>query len=154
MSDPVKPTPKLLAKDFNLAQFQSNRWAIRLLEGQSVEDCLKDSFWANIAAKLKRGDVIEVRNDECTMYAELFVRAVPLQGSPMTWAKVAILREPVYFDLPTAIPDQKAFRVSWNVGGRSYDVRRVADNEVVSRQHPTREQAEAWIADHLLKIAA
>lgn len=152
MSD--KPTPKLLAKDFNLAQFSTNRWAVKLTEGQSMDDLLRDSYWANIASKLRRGDVIEVRNDECTMYAELFVRAVPITGTPMTWAKVAVLREPVYFDQPSVIADVTAFKVKWNPGAKSYQVHRAADNEVVSRNHPSKDMAEAWVADHLQKIAA
>ena len=42
----------------------------------------------------------------------------------------------------------------WNVGKRTFDVIRSSDRQIVSSGHKLKEDAQAWIEDHLKALKA
>jgi hypothetical protein len=71
------------SKRVSLAEQVQNRYAAVIESGRKYEDVFEPAFWAHVAERLKVGDVIEVRNDEQTYFAMLYVR-----DCDRLWARV------------------------------------------------------------------
>lgn len=158
----VQPTPlgQHLRPDtahFGEASFGFRRWYATLDEGQTVEDCLVETFWKHIADKVQghdpskpkgRGDIIEVRTCDNSGFAELMIMAVSAGG-----LRLRILREAK--DTATvSVPDSAPFDIKWVVGNRTFSVIRKGDKSVVSGGHQTKAAALAWITDTMKQAAA
>lgn len=154
---PVKPTipsregPRSLApKNFQSSEFAYARFSATLPAGWTLEDALRPEFWANVCHVLqsppvtrepdKSGAIIELRAEDHSFYAELYVRAVKKRG-----LDVAVLREPVYLGQQKVESDK--FEIKWNVGKRGFDIIRKSDRETVADGGTikTREAAQEWI---------
>ena len=149
-----EPKPRTLP-DFALKrpnEAMTVDWVVVLPEGYPFEDCLRSAFWAHVARYFDRRAhyFITVLNDEHSFYARLYVRAV--QENQLI---VDIVDPPKIFG-PQATEKVGALIPKWNVGKRGYDVVRASDGQVVQdgSRFGVKEQALAWINDHLAKIAA
>lgn len=153
MADTVTPMPrsvrKLASKFCEVEQFRFTTWSLVLAEGVTLDDMLQEVGWAHILTKHKisAGDVVRVRDEENTLYAELFVR-----GKTETSIKLGLIRK-VEFNVPSVSADLP-FDVRWNVGKRAYDVARKADRQVVAGGFKVKEEANAWITEHMKLMAA
>jgi hypothetical protein len=146
---------RILQKDFKLVEYASRRWSAALQEGQTLDDTLTPEFWSNVARGDNRsilaGDVIEVRSFDHSFFAELYVRKV----DPGT-CLVALLRAVDFVDRAAETKTAKhpgALTPRWNVGKKTWDVIR-SDGELVSGGHKLKEDAQAWIAEHLRALKA
>jgi hypothetical protein len=147
---------RILQKDFKLVEFASRRWSAALQEGQVLEDAMAPEFWSNVARgdqrSLMAGDVVEVRAHDHSFFAELYVRKVD-QGS----ALVALIRATDFVDHAAEAKAAKHDGVlapRWNLGRKCFDVIRPSDKEIISTGHKLKEDAQAWIADHLKALKA
>ena len=139
-----------LSSNFKQAEFYYPHMAYTMEVGHKVEDALKPEYWASVAHKLaarelqggldRAGAVIELRSEDHSIYAELYVRAVHPAG-----LDVALLNS-------TPIGTQKtskseAFEERWNPGHKGWDVVRRSDSVVVSsgKDHKTKESALEFI---------
>lgn len=146
---------RILPKDFKLVEYAANRWSAILNEGQTLEDAMQPEFWQHVARDdqrgMKAGDVIEVRIFDHSFFAELYVRKV----DPGT-ALVALLRLIDFVDRAAAKAEGPApvLTTRWNLGRKAFDVIRASDREVISSGHKLKEDAQAWIANHLKSLRA
>lgn len=158
----VEPTPIGLHlrpnnDHFGEASFGFRRWYATLEEGQSLADCLVETFWKHVADKVQghdqakpkgRGDIIEVRTFDNGDYAELMIVAVSRGG-----LRVKLLRE-IKDAVSATVPDSAPFDIKWIVGNRTFSVVRKGDRQPVSQGHQTKAAALAWITDTMNSAAA
>lgn len=146
---------RLISKDFGLVQFKHNRWSADLTEQQTIEDAVNPVFWANVAdiimgadkaAPKGRGDIIEVRKLDASLYAELLIIEIG-KG----YVKTLLVRgaEPP----EVVVPEESPLIPKWNVGRRAFDVVRKGDSEVMSQGHQTKHAAVEWINKHRAVMA-
>lgn len=153
---PPRQRKRILQKDCKLVEFAHRRWAAALQEGQTLEDALTPEFWADVARGDGRGmlagDVIEVRSFDHSFFAELYARKVDA-GT----ALVALISRTDFVDRAADAKPAKGGDVlapRWNVGKRTFDVIRSSDKVIVSEGHKLKEDAQAWIAEHLRALKA
>ena len=70
----------LVRSRIGLADTVRNRWAISPEGGTTIDEVMKPEYTANTASVLKRWDVVEVRPDDETYYAELLVKTAELSA--------------------------------------------------------------------------
>lgn len=141
-------------------EYAYSRVSVTLPVGVAFEELLKPEAWVQVSHRFagnplvgqrdRVGAVIEVRSQDHSFYAELYLRAV--RGNLMD---VAVLLPPVKFGPKDAKVD--GYEVRWNVGARGYDVIRQSDRQVVQgdTKFPTKELAYKWIEEVAnVKIAA
>ena len=145
----VPVTRKILPKDFVQADFAYNRWSVTLPVGWTFNDTMDPDFWSNVAHLLapskmtntpaRVGDFIEVRTEDHSFYAELYVRAVREQS-----LIVAPVSDPVYFgkDVPSRV---EGMHIRYNTQKRKYEVLRDTDNAVVGDGFDLKENAVRFI---------
>jgi hypothetical protein len=138
---------KLPEGRFQVAAHANNRWAATLEYGVAFEEAFKPEFWAHTAKRLRPGDIIEVRAEDGSFYAELYVRAV---GA--LFAKVEALFAKELGAGISAEADK--LDVKWNVGKRCFAVIRRSDNTVIRDGFQIKEDAIAWMNDHNKQMAA
>ena len=144
---------KLLPRDLKVLAggFAMTIWTADLDESMTLDDTAKPEFWAHVADKLNRGDEVKIRAYDKAPLGTLFVRATG-QG----WAKVGIMERWAAPDAALKEPEGSPYEAKWNVGRRGYDVVRKSDRQVIQPgdKFPLREDALAWIAEHLKAMAA
>lgn len=133
-----------------LAEHEIKHYVVTVEAGTTVDDILTPEYWAITSRQFGPGDEITVRADDETFYAKLLVRAVS-----HAWMRVHLLH---YSDLQIKTPEAALepapmFVVEWGGGSHKYRVRRASDNEVVSKHHPDKQTAQAWLDDYLKAIA-
>ena len=110
---------------------------------------LQPAYWTHVAAKLRPGDMIEVRAEDGTWFAILYVvsaqrlsaKVVPLPGYPL--------------ELDAGEADEiAAFGVKWNGPQHRWAVVRVADKRAMQTGFQSREDAHRWLADNLKSLGA
>ena len=89
----IRKTPRRLQPTrIKQAEYARNEFQITPEIGTSIEDILAPEYWAHAALQLKAHDRIEVRTEDASWYAELYVlKAERLPGSVFT-AAVRLIR--------------------------------------------------------------
>lgn len=77
----------LTSDKFGLAEFKRQIFVVQVDSATTLEDLLKVSYWAHVAAKLHVGDRIEVLSEDYTEFTELQVL-----DCDRNWARVGVLR--------------------------------------------------------------
>lgn len=132
---------------FSRSEFVNTDWTVTVEAGTSLEDVLNSAFFANVAAKMTPYDHIRVRVDTGEWYAELLVL-----DCGRNWAKLFKLCE---FKLsrdeePVEIDNQ--FAVKHLGPHKKFAVIRKADNEVLRDGFTNKQDANVWLASHLLSL--
>lgn len=152
------PKRQIMRSNFGLqvGGYKHNRWWANLDENQALDDVTEPKFWIHVVDGIMghdksnprgRGDIIEVRKADTGLYAEFliveigtgFVKVIPVRAA-----------EPQAVDVPGNCP----LATRWNVGAKTHDVVRRADNAVMRGGFQTKAGAAAWIAEHLKAMAA
>lgn len=139
------------AREVQSANAAGGQWVLVLQDGHTVEDTLQPSYWANVARLFngKYENFIKVVNVQRTIRYDLYVRAV--QENQLI---VSLDGEVRRFGPKSVVTDNK-LRPKWNVGKRGWDVVNEAGQVVQDgSKFGVEEQAQAWISDHLKKLAA
>lgn len=133
--------PNLIKPQFRLAEYVRSTWSATPQAGTSPEEILKPEFWAHVAPELKAGDHIEVSPESGEWLVELLVRATGAAG---------IVVHPLHVHNFTApdLPESKDYEVKFGGSTAKWRVIRRADRHVVVEGLPTREAAEAWLANN------
>ncbi len=149
----VRDPKQMRAKSskFGLSDHGFTRFYYVMDVEEEYENALEPEYWAGLANQLQKnmfsgqadrsGAIIELRSEDHSFYAELYVRAV----NPSELV-VAPVREPVYFGKPGASKENESYKRRWNVGNRSYEVQRVSDGAVVGRGFKIPEDADTYIS--------
>lgn len=133
---------------FQAADQVRNRWAISPEEGSTVDDVMRPEATAHIAAQLKRWDIIEVRPDDESFYAELLVK----DAGP-NWASFWLIQHVELAPKVDAAEADEPFVVGWGGPHQKHRVTRKADNEVLKSGFPSKAEARAWAIEHTKAMA-
>jgi hypothetical protein len=125
-----------------------------LTEAQTLEDALDPTFWSAQSEQIMRdprtkgrGDIIEVRKPDIGLYAKLLV-----VETSKGYVKTVLVETAKPVDV--ALPESGALATKWNVGTKTHDVIRRADNHVLQGGFQTKAAAAEWINKHLAAMAA
>lgn len=149
---PEKRIIKARSGDLSAPNSDSRIWTLTMREGVTFEDVMKPAFWTSLADKFSVGtqfhNRVSVVNEEHSFFAELYVRSVQ---------ENQVIVEPIvgphYFDT-VEVSEDATLVPKWNLGKRSFEAVRSADNKPVQGGFATKEQCVEWIDDHLNKVAA
>lgn len=146
--EPKKPT--LMQKELQQAVHAFGRYAVVLRKGLTLENMLEPEFWAGVSHLFdsdpttggpdRSGAIIEVRNEEHSMYAELYVRAV--QKNSMS---VHVLRKE---SIGPKVVQTAKYLYRFNRVNREWDVVRKSDGEVVFSDK-LKEKAAKWVEESM-----
>lgn len=146
---------KLHASRFKSAELTRLIYSAVPEAGMPFEDLLKPECWAHVAQLLRPGYRVEVLAEDGSYFAELLV-----VSAGRLWAKVAVLRK---VDLsavdsePANAANDAATSVMWSGPHSKFRVMRQnagGGKDVLRDGFETREEATAWMADHLKALAA
>jgi hypothetical protein len=146
----AKPNRKLLEPQLVAAEYHENPWIATPGQGTTIADMLVPEYWGNVAARMRRGDIIRVRPADFTWFAELIVLAV----GPFT-AKVFRLRHFEFDAKPEATV--LAIPAGYDVkhrGKNGWCIIRKSDNAVLKESEPSQASAVLWLDNHLKTFAA
>lgn len=156
MPDNLSVKRRLMDKSFGVASFHYNRWSADLDETQTLDDALLPDFWVGQAEKIMGqdktnpkgvGDIIEIRKRDTGQFMEVIIRALE-KG----YVKVEPLRS--YEPKAVAEPESSPLTTKWNPGRKYHEVIRKTDKIVMRSGFQTKDEAVAWIADHVKAMAA
>ena len=168
-TNPVRQTPRaapaIKARESDVMMTTDHhryaRIQLMVKQGVTIKDIMEPEFWSQVAYKFQSplferkdytGSIIEVRSEDHSLYAELYVRAV--QKNSLV---VSLLKSDqdgiAWVGVQKKLDDTSPFEVRWNVGKRGYDVLRKSDKQIVGEaaRLKTKEQAFAWIDE--MKVA-
>lgn len=125
-----------------LAEFSRNVFAVSVPAGVSTETLSTPENWMHVAAKLAKGDHIEVYPEDGAYFAEFIVVA-----ASKNWAKVVLAREVnLAFTHVDKGPDE--MYVQWGTPTTGFRVHRRSDKQVVKADFATKELAEIWVTKY------
>jgi len=154
------PKPVQAALHMHEAEFKRSRFCIDVPKGVSPEEAVSPAFYANVAAKLKAWDQIELRAEDGTWYMEVMVldasrawaRVYPILGpTRFTTADVAQSQASAENAAPVPAPKKltaEDFEITHRAGKR-WSVIRKSDREVISESHAQKAGAEEALAAYL-----
>lgn len=127
-------------------------WTLVMREGVTFDDVLKPEYWTSLAGRFgvntRFHPLVHVVNEEHTFSAMLYVRSVQQNE-----VYVETIWGPHIFG-PVEAADDKKLVAKWNIGSKSYEVVRATDKAVIKSGFGVKEQAVAWIDEHLKSMAA
>lgn len=144
--DKKRDTPILSPVRFQSAEHGRQEWLATAESSDHPEDFTKPEFWANVAARMRPLDHVEVRTDDGAFWGEYLVVACDRQ-----WAQLHALRE---VRLAQAIkqPTDKRFRVEWKGPHLKHCVIRTQDNSILHEGAQQAAEASRWLEDYLRTI--
>ncbi len=166
---PTEQKPRAVQAPLHIheAEFKRSRYAVDVPAGVLPPDAVQPEFYANIAARLKPWDQIELRAADGTWYMEVMV----LDAS-RSWARVYPVLGPAMFTTPDVsltqavttdagrpnVPAPRApaaedFEVRHR-GSKKWSVLRRADGEVIAENLNTKQAAELELDAHLQRPMA
>ena len=146
----VKPeprTPKLHPRSFFDAATRRNVWSVELTLDTPYEALFRPDYWANVARKIRPGDLIEVTAEDGSYFAQLYVLAQAEQSVAVAELSKVDLQNVELSD------GSEDFKVQWAGPVLKYAVVRVKDNVRVSEKHATRAEASAALTSYLRTLS-
>lgn len=150
--EPTKPNPgplkqaNLTPKRFKLADYERNLWVATPEAGTTLEDVLKNDYFAHVAGNFKPFDKVEVRAEDESYYAELLVRS-----AGKNWAVCNVLMHVDLAPKSDAVPDED-YTVGWGGPHQKHRVVRKKDGEVLFQGGASADEARSWLTNHLKAI--
>jgi hypothetical protein len=134
---------------WQFGEFINARHSVSPASGTPFDDILRPEYWANIT-RLSAGDVIEVRPEDASYYAELYVLR-----RDRTSATVAVIREPVKLEAAyRPLPGELKFKVEFAGPLAKWRVLRMSDNSAIRDSFGSEIEARRWLTDYERMIAA
>jgi len=134
---------------WQLGEFLNNRHSVSPASGTPFEDLLRPEFWANIT-RMAAGDIIEVRPEDQSYFAELYVLKRDRNS-----ATVAVIREPVRLVAAyKPLPGEVNFDVEFAGSMAKWRVVRRSDKSVMRDKFNSEGEARKWLADYERMVAA
>jgi len=142
----------LIPTRFRPAEFHRSVWSATVEHGTDARKVFDPKFWAHLASTLKVGDRIEIETDSREWFAEVYVVEV---GT--AFARVRPLR---FVDLAeeapagAGVPGDVDFEVKWMGPARKWGVVRLSDKAAIYSDLPSKDAAQAKLAQHVRPVAA
>lgn len=128
---------------FAQSEYVRQEWVVNAEEGTTINDVLDPAYWSHVSAEMKPYARIEVRLETGEWLLELLVLTCE-----RNWARVHLLNK---YDLVAtqdiAPPPQKHI-VKWRGPQHKHCVVRIADGEVLTKDHETAEAATQWLRNY------
>jgi hypothetical protein len=136
----------LLNRQLTQAEYQRTVWSAAPESDTELEDMLHSPYWAHVAKSLRPGDRIEVTPQGGAWFADLLVRSNG-EGGP----KLAVLTHLRFGEEKQEAASADTYEAKFS-GSDKWRVLRKKDKEIMTKGLATREEAEAWIEDHLTSL--
>ena len=105
------------------------RWAVNLPHTHNLDDLLTPAYWANVCRRLRKGNIVEVRAEDHSFYAEYYV----LEVAP----SFAIVKQLTHYKLHDGVKTGSMANDKYYAKymGPSWDwcVGRESDHEIIER---------------------
>jgi hypothetical protein len=140
---------KLLPALLQRADHFRTHYVAAVPEGVTADDVQQPEFWAHVATKLRRMDMIEVLAEDESYYAELLV-----MDAGVGFAKVKMLR---FVELEAAgesTEANSAFKIEWKGIAKKYSVIRKSDSVTLRDGFTKKFDAETWVRGHASAMAS
>lgn len=147
---------KILAAQMKQSEYHRTCWSVTPDAGAKLEEVLAPPYWVHVNKMLRVRDHIEVMPNDQSWYAELIVRSVGPAGpvlAVLNHVEFTAKETPKAKKADKQDEDDGSLYVVKFGGADKWRVIRKADNEVMSKGHATREEAEAWMAQNLTELA-
>ena len=115
--------------------------------GVTIEEVLEPSYWAHVASQLKPGTRIEVMAQDGAWWAMLLVRAAGRTDAVVQALQYVILGSNETFTAG-------GYEIKWRGPKAKWGVVRGKDAAVLHDGFAVKEEAEAWMVEHLATLAA
>lgn len=108
------------------AEHYFSHYAVALQGADTLEDALKPEFWAHVATKLRRGDMIRLMPEDDSFYAEALV-----QATGTGFAKVKLIHHVPLDEDGAAEDDDAPVYVKWSGPHSKFRIIRRSDGHVL-----------------------
>lgn len=147
---PAAPVQPINPSRFAEGPIHHNRWSLRIEHDRDKRDFNDPVFLSHVARYLRPGDIIEVRAEDLTYFAELFVHDATNNS-----VRVEILREKT---LKTAASltggaHMKGYRIAWGGLQEKFRVIRDADNRVIKGGFANEGEALMFLQSYQRSVA-
>lgn len=127
------------------SEMARNQWTVTPEFGTPVEALADPAYWAHVSSKLRRGDVITALAEDDVYFAEFLVL-----NAGKLFAKVVLIRKIEITPAQMFNADvPKGYEIKFR-GPKKWGVLRGKD---VLKEDMGKEEAEAWLKDHLKAVA-
>lgn len=122
------------------AEFTRNVFAVVVPAETKVADILAPHCWTHVAAKLQRGDRLEIYPEDGQYFAELIV-----VSAGKNWAQVVLAREiPLDHSVTSTMPSDEYY-VTYGSPSTLFRVQRKSDKKVLKDGFENKKVAQTWI---------
>jgi hypothetical protein len=136
-----------------LAEFVRNVHVVEVPPAVPVASVLDPEYWAHCTKKFKQYDRIECRAQDNSWLADLMVAKIEAKGVRMWAINFVDLNVQAAERSALAEPEQTGdYAVSF-APKHQWRVVRLSDKEVIHKDEPTREAAQAWLVANLATLA-
>jgi len=141
MTKKVKtPQPRLLQNNLSEASFKRLFWHVTCENDITIETLLNPEYWTHVARNFKAGHLIQVVPRDRSFFAEFFVL-----GASSAWVKVVLLRNNILIENKESAVILQGYKITW---AGTHQWRVTKGTEIYSKDHETKELAEAWLAKY------
>lgn len=144
---PRKRSVVLQPARMGLAEALRRDHVVNAEEGTTTDDILDLGYFAHVARDLSEYDHIEVRDETGQWVAEFIVTEVGPNYAKTVMTRFIDLTKTTKVDVP------EAYRTEWKGPHLKWTVIRNADNEVVQKDLPKKDDALVWLRNHLQVVA-
>jgi len=145
---PEKRAVVVMPARMQSSEFLRQDWVVTAEEGTLIEDVLDPGYWTHMAAQMEPYARVDVRIDTGEWFLELLVLQVG-----RNWAKVHVLHKHQLEAFDPEAGTGSRCEVKWGGPSDKYRVVRKADNEIISKGHSSRGDAEAAMAQYEKTVA-
>ena len=129
---------QLLERQMSLAEHARVDYVGKADPGTTIDDVMKEDFWAHTAKQFKPFDRVEVRCVDGSWMAELIVLACGFNWAKMYKASFYEFDSKVEFDADGPVVIEFAGPV------HRWRIKRKSDNEVLEKGFTSRDDAASW----------
>ncbi len=138
-----KGQPVLMPDRFGEAEFKSKFFIADAEAGTTLEQVMDPAYWSHVAGQMEPFNHVEVRSEDGSWIAFLIVHY-----AERNYARVVLDRMVKLEGSAEAPAASQKYRVEWKGPHHKWTVIRIADSQMLSRQHPGRYEAEQWMRNH------
>ena len=142
--------PKLTPGRLQLSEGARNWWAATAETGHTIEQILNPAYWSIYANQLRPYDLVELRQDDGTMWALFLVTACE-----RTWAKMhpLIVSNLTTQDVSMSQAQEQKFKYAYKGPIKQHCIIRLSDNAAIHEGAPSKLEALNWLRQYEKTIA-
>ena len=142
-----KAVNKLLSSHVSEIGYYVRHLAVMPEAEHTIKDILAPEYWAHCTKTLQRHDKLHLTWADGTKYWELVVVDVgtaSVKVVPLTPEPISLVSDGK--ELPE---DDAEYKAMWGNPHSKWVVKRIKDNEIISKDHPNLESAQEWLTNYL-----